>query len=31
MLKDKSLLAYTNLFSPTDYEKNDGMIQKYFY
>ena len=23
MLKDKSLLGYTNLFSPNDYEKND--------
>ena len=24
MLKDKSLLEYTNLFSPNDYEKNDN-------
>ena len=23
MLKDKSLLEYTNLFSPNDYENND--------
>ena len=26
MLKCKSLLEYTNLFSPNDYEKNDKMI-----
>ena len=30
MLKDKSLLEYTNLFSPNDYEKNDKIILKYF-
>ena len=30
MLKGKSLLGYTNLFSPNDYEKNDKMILKYF-
>ena len=30
MLKGRSLLEYTNLFSPTDYEKNDKMILKYF-
>ena len=30
MLKDKSLLDYTNLFSPNDYEKNDKIILKYF-
>ena len=30
MLKGKSLLDYTNLFSPNDYEKNDKMILKYF-
>ena len=29
MLKDKSLLEYTNLFSPSDYEKNDKIILKY--
>ena len=29
MLKDKSLLDYTNLFSPNDYEKNDKIILKY--
>ena len=26
MLKGKSLLDYTNLFSPNDYEKNDKII-----
>ena len=30
MLKDKTLLDCTNLFSPYDYEKNDEMIIKYF-
>ena len=35
MLKGKSLLDYTNLFSPNDYEKNDKIIltlicMKYF-
>ena len=30
MLKDKSLLDYTNLFSPNDNEKNDKLILKYF-
>ena len=30
MLKRKSLLEYTNLFSPNDYEKNDKIILKYF-
>ena len=30
MLKDKSLLEYTNLFSPNDYEKNDKILLKYF-
>ena len=30
MLKGKSLLEYTNLFSPSDYEKNDKIILKYF-
>ena len=29
MLKDKSLLDYTNLFSPNEYEKNDKMILQY--
>ena len=28
--KVKSLLGYTNLFSPNDYEKNDEIILKYF-
>ena len=30
MLKGKSFLEYTNLFSPNDYEKNDKVILKYF-
>ena len=30
MLKGKSLLDYTNLFSPDDYGKNDKMLLKYF-
>ena len=30
MLKGKSLLNYTNLFSPNGYEKNDKIILKYF-
>ena len=30
MLKSKSLLEYTNLFSPNDYEKNDKIILKHF-
>ena len=30
MLKGKSLLEYTNLFSPNDDEKNDKIILKYF-
>ena len=30
MLKGKSLLDYTNLFSPNDYEKNDKMMLKIF-
>ena len=30
MLKGKSLLDYTNLFSPNDYEKNDKTTLKYF-
>ena len=30
MLKDKSLLGYTNLFSLNDYEKNGKIILKYF-
>ena len=29
-LKDKSLLDYTNLFSPNNYEENDKIILKYF-
>ena len=30
MLKVKSLLDYTNLFSPNEYETNDKIILKYF-
>ena len=30
MLKRKSLLYYTNLFSPNDYDANDKIILKYF-
>ena len=30
MLNGKSLLDYTNLFSPNDYETNGKIILKYF-
>ena len=30
MVKVKSLLHYTNLFSPDEYENNDKKIPKYF-
>ena len=30
ILKIKSLLDYTNLFSPNEYDKNDKIILKYF-
>ena len=30
MLKDESLLDYTNLFSPNEYEKNNKIILKHF-
>ena len=30
ILKGKSLLEYTNLFSPNEYEKNNKIILKYF-
>ena len=30
MLKGKSLLEYTNLFSSYEYKKNDKIISKYF-
>ena len=30
MLKPKSLLEYTNLFSPNEYKKNDKMILNIF-
>ena len=29
ILKGKNLLGYTNLFSPSNYKKNDKMILKY--
>ena len=29
MLKSKSLLEYTNLFSPNEYKKNDKIILKF--
>ena len=30
MLKGESVLRYTNLFSPNDFEGNDEIILKYF-
>ena len=30
MLKGKSLLEYTNLFSPNEYKRDDKIISKYF-
>ena len=30
MLKGKSLLEYTKLFSPNEYKKSDKIILKYF-
>ena len=30
MLAEKTLLDYTNLFSPNDYKRNDKIIYKYF-
>ena len=30
MLAGKTLLDYTNLFSPNDYKKNDKIMYKYF-
>ena len=30
MLAGKTLLNYTNLFSPNDYKKNDKIIYKFF-
>ena len=30
ILKGKSFLEYTNLFSPNQYEKNDKILLKYF-
>ena len=31
MLKSQSLLDYANLFSPSDYEKNDKITKKFFF
>ena len=31
MIKGKSLLGYTNLFSPNEYEKKDKIILKYLH
>ena len=31
ILKGKSLLDYTNLLSPNEYEKNDKIVVKYFH
>ena len=30
MLKGKTLLDYTNLFSPNDFKKNDRVIKRIF-
>ena len=30
MLKGKTLLDYTNLFSPNDFKKNDQVIKRIF-
>ena len=30
MFKGKTLTEFTNLFSPNNFEKNDGIILKYF-
>ena len=30
MLAGKTLLDYTNLFSPSEFEKNDKIIYRYF-
>ena len=30
MLKGKSLIEYTNLFSPNDFKRNDNIISNYF-
>ena len=30
MLKGKSFLDYTNLFSSTDYQRNDKIVLNYF-
>ena len=30
MIRDKSFIDYTNLFSPNKYEKNDKIIPEFF-
>ena len=30
LLEGKSLIDFTNLFSPNDFKKNDGMMLNYF-
>ena len=30
MLKNENLTGFTNLFSPSDFKKNDDIILKYF-
>ena len=30
LIAGKTLLVYTNLFSPNDYQKNDNIIYKFF-
>ena len=30
MLQDKTLTDFTNLFSPWNFENNDGIIKRYF-
>ena len=30
MLADKTLTEYTNLFAPSNFKKNDGIVLKYF-
>ena len=30
MLNNKTLTDFTNLFSPSDFKKNDEIIQRYF-
>ena len=30
MINNKTLIDFTNLFSPSNFEKNDEIIKKYF-